>query len=132
VNREQAELLQLCLDFARLIDDGEAERVTGLFAAEGVLCSRGETIAGRAALRERFVRRQRETQQLTRHLVTNASFELQAPDRATGRMLLTVWRRTMGEPAVTMPTIADVHDCYVRESGAWRIAQRRIEVAIAP
>lgn len=132
MNEDRAELLQLCLDFARWIDDGEAERVTTLFAADGALCSRGEWAVGHAALHQRFAQRQRETQRLTRHLVTNASFEFEAPDRASGRMLLTVYRRTPGEPPAPLPTIADVHDRYVREARHWRITERRIEVVIAP
>jgi hypothetical protein len=130
---DEAALMRLCVSFAERIDGGRAATVPELFTGDGVLLSGGERVAGEAALRERFTRREREAGLVTRHLVTNASFALESPARATGRMLMTVFRRHEGEAGVTTPRVADVEDVYLRDAaGQWRIAQRRIERVFGP
>jgi hypothetical protein len=130
---DEAALLRLCVSFAERIDGGRAGSVVELFTPDGVLVSGGERVAGEAALRARFARREREAGLVTRHLVTNASFAIGEPGRASGRMLMTVFRRQEGEAGTTHPRVADVEDVYARcESGEWRIAQRRIERVFGP
>jgi ketosteroid isomerase-like protein len=128
---DEAALLRLCVSFAERIDGGHAASVTELFTPDGVLVSSGERVSGAAALRERFTRR--EAGLVTRHLITNASFAIEEPERASGRMLMTVFRRRDGDTGVAPPRVADVEDVYVRGAGGqWRIAQRRIERVFGP
>jgi len=130
---DEAALLRLCVSFAERIDGGHAASVTELFTPDGVLVSGGERVSGATALRERFTRRERETGLVTRHLITNASFAIQEPERASGRMLMTVFRRHDGDTGMALPRVADVEDVYMRGvDGRWRIAQRRIEKVFGP
>lgn len=133
MTRDESALMQLCIAFVERIDGGRAESVADLFTPDGVLISAGERVAGEAALRERFARRQREAGLVTRHLLTNASFTLQGDAQATGRSLMTVFRRQGEDAAMQPPRVADVDDVYVRDaSGRWRFAQRRIERVFGP
>ena len=132
---DETALLRLCVSFAERIDGGRAASVTELFTPDGVLFSGGERVAGAAALRERFTRREREGEHglVTRHLVTNTSFCVEGAGRATGRMVMTVFRQQGSGGAVVTPRVADVEDVYARDaSGQWRIAQRRIDRVFGP
>jgi hypothetical protein len=129
MNVEEQALMRLCIEFVRRIDTGAAERVTELFTADGVLETAGRRIVGAAALRERFAQRQGETGLVTRHLLTNASFRIESHARASGQMLMTVFRRHGGDAAAPLPRVADVDDVYLRDAkGEWRIAQRRLQL----
>jgi hypothetical protein len=127
MSADEAALMRLCIEFARRIDGGSAERVTELFTPDGVLESGGQRIVGAAALRERFARRQLDAALVTRHLLTNASFCIESQTRASGELLMTVFRRHGSAGPAQAPRVADVEDVYVREAaGPWRIAQRRL------
>ena len=129
----ESALMELCIAFVERIDGGRAESVAELFTPDGVLVSAGERVAGATALRERFARRQQEAGLVTRHLLTNLSFMLRGDGQATGRSLMTVFRRLGEDAAVQPPRVADVDDVYVLDaSGRWRIAQRRIERVFGP
>lgn len=126
------QLMALCLDFASFIDAGQARRAADLFADDGVLVSRGERIAGRAALLARFEARERRHALVTRHALSNISLRLDGAHGATGSMLMTVSRRE-GPDGPVCVSVADVHDVYACDAlGRWRIAQRRIDLVFAP
>src|SRR5262249_39545342 len=83
---------RLSLDYARLVDFGEAARVTDLFSEDGVCQLTAGRMEGRAAIKDFFDRRQATQNVVSRHVCTNITVDVVDSDRATGVVYLTFYR----------------------------------------
>ncbi len=114
----------LMVESYRLVDEGHASSVAGLFTDDGRFTVTGAVdVAGKAALAEFFSAREADSSRQTRHCLSNLSFNASSPGEATVRATLMLF--VLGENRASTPSaLADVRDRYRREGGNWRIAER--------
>ena len=120
---------QLKYDYCWAYDEGDLDRLVGLFTDEAV-CELGFFGTWRGA--EELRRGYGELMAATgipgsrRHVVSNPAIEI-VGDRATGRWCVLDFRT---EPGLTQPVriLAVADDEYHRVHGSWRIARSRLDV----
>lgn len=128
---DHVELSRLVVEFNWRLDSRQAGSLYEL-VADDVVFQIGEPVVGRDALKawgEQFD----ETNPLPgiRHLLSNARFVADGPDRATGTVLLAAYFVPADGAEGIIPTIpfavGQDHDTYVRTPEGWRLASRRWE-----
>jgi ketosteroid isomerase-like protein len=110
--------------YAQLDDDGDAEALSLLFAADGAVHVAGRIIDGRSQIRD-WVSGVVATREL-RHLMTNERLTVESEDVASGSVDMTLLEREAG-----VWRVASTHryrDRYVKQGGAWRFARREITI----
>lgn len=114
--------------YAELIDAGDFDGVGALFSHATYRAADGPPLRGAAvaAINRRLVILYQDGTPRTRHLVTNASIEVDAAaGRATSRSTFTVLQAPPGQPI--RPIVGGrYHDAFERVDGLWRFAERRI------
>ena len=122
-------LVDLVGAYARAMDLQRSGDLVELFTEDAVL-DYGPgfgVIRGREAMRARFGSGQRIFES-SRHYLTNIKIDFEGPDRASGVTYLYAWHR-FGEGKPDGHVYGEYRDRFVRESGGWRIADRRLLVA---
>ena len=130
--RDEREIANLIVRYARLIDDGRAPEAAELFADDGSWWLGDECKAvGRNAVRALLSRRGANLARTSRHVCSNLLVEV-ADDgtSATSSCVLTLWRVDRDEPAphpVAGPApVGDYVDQFVRADAGWRIQRREL------
>ena len=126
------DLKQLLANYAHRVDRGTAPEVAALFAENAVLRPRydGNYICeGRAEIERWYAFYHdnfRTSVRHLKHMIMSAEFDIQG-DRASGcsYLLATAVSNESNEGFYTTGTYTD---SYVREEGAWRFAERIIDV----
>lgn len=119
---DEAQLRDLALGYARMMDDRAFDRLPEVFAADGLLSGPGYEMKGYDALAQGL--KGLERFEATLHCVHNAYFELDG-DRGTGEVYC-VANHVHSEPGVAMRLDMGIRyqDEYVRTPAGWRIQQR--------
>jgi hypothetical protein len=117
----------LIVEYAWLLDHGEAMHLADLFAEDAILeLPRGQ-YAGREAIAA-FGRERAKLARITRHVCSNIRLRPLGPDKVEGTVVFTSYRHD-GEGLVEpqAQALGDWHDVYVREAdGRWRFSERRV------
>jgi hypothetical protein len=119
----------------RLIDEGHATQVAGLYTADGTL-TRSDTAkpAGDVTLRGAEIHgamREREAaDRTTVHVLTPSAFRFTGPDRAESVCHVQLYVLSDDRPASPEPrALSQVRDVLDRGAdGVWRISARRITI----
>lgn len=132
---DEAACTRLCIDFANHIDARRYGAWLDLFTEDGVLDRMGTRMCGHAELK-RFLDARPATV-ATCHLCTNIRVERASHDDATGFCYVLFFSGVAGEPgapatAAGAPSVVIYRDRYRRTAAGWRIAERRIEMAMKP
>lgn len=132
---DEAACARLCVDFANHIDARRYGAWLDLFTEDGVLDRMGTRVSGRAEL-QRFLEARPATV-ATCHLCTNVRVERTSDDEATGFCYVLFFTGVPGEAgtpatAAGAPSVVTYHDRYRRTPAGWRIAERRIQMAMKP
>ena len=128
---EQQAIERLIHRYAWLIDHGEAERVADLFTEDGGLFGIGPDKVGRPAVADWARQRAAMTERRSRHVHSNLLVAPVADGRASGTMIVTVYRHDGAGPASAVPLlVGDYADRYRKgPDGAWLIEERRFGLA---
>ena len=128
----RAEIEALNVEFWYRVDHQDGKGVADLFTEDGVYSVPGGRNVGRAAIADAYVQRAARGPRVSRHVHSNLRVTMEAPDRARGLSVLTLWARDGEAPQpLTLPvSVADVHDLYVRDGDSWRIEHRQITTAL--
>lgn len=133
--------VRLGFDFARYADQGEYEKVAGLFAEGGTFTRRGETFSGSAAIADSIdalLQNRRSAPKKpwwrVRHFCSNVIIDVTSAERALGASYYTIYRYQGGPvdgvpPIVGPALIGDYADVYVRTPAGWRIKSREVRPA---
>jgi hypothetical protein len=117
---------RLTIEYAYLLDHGEATQLADLFTQDGVLQTDKVRLAGRAAIAEYYARRAKAPR-TTRHISTNLRIVFETPDRARGTRLILYYRGEGDRPPFPAKpgSVGEYREVYVRDpDGAWRFASR--------
>ncbi|MDE0385047.1 MAG: nuclear transport factor 2 family protein [Defluviicoccus sp.] len=115
--------------FVNALDAGDYETMARLMAETGVWVRPGGDAVGPSGLLEAMKSRPRDL--IVRHVISNVAIEVIDEDNATGITYLTVYRHRGPPPENGPAPLAGVHmvgvsyNRLVRESGGWRIAEKR-------
>ena len=127
---------RLVTQYCHFVDHGEAARVAGLFTEDGVWSSPETTMAGHAAIRAGFQRRQDNVALMSRHVCSNLLIDVESVELAHGVVYLTLYRNR-GEagrrvsPSAAPSIIGEYRDIFRRTDLGWRFARRDISVSFA-
>ena len=121
----------LVLDYALYRDQHDTQKLVQLFSADAQLTLLGQTLKGRAAIRQRTLAAARGPK--TRHMMSTIRITPLSNDRAIGISYVAVYAATGAEgqiQSVAGPAIIGNYvDEFERTSEGWRIASRRLDVA---
>jgi hypothetical protein len=123
---------QLLYRYCHAVDTGSPDDVAALFAEAAVLdpaYTGGAKVHGRAAIRQWYVDYQKNTRGAVdhlRHVVSTPQIDV-AGDEARSVCYLTANSISKANGQASW-TAGAYHDRLVRENGAWRFAERRIDV----
>jgi SnoaL-like protein len=130
---------RLVYRYAHLLDLGEADRVPGLFADDGVWELPGRIrFEGRAELDAGIPSRLNKAGRTARHVCTNVVIDVLSPTEAVGTSYMINYRHDdpSGVPAELPPAgeplyMGEYRDRFVRTEDGWRFLHRRTELAFA-
>jgi hypothetical protein len=113
------------MEYGWCIDHGEADRVPGMFTADGSLEGVGpERATGHEQLEAFFAERVAAGGPRTRHVITNHRLVADGTDAARGWVTQLFFVAAPGRIAVHPLYVGEYEDRYVREDGTWRFQQR--------
>jgi hypothetical protein len=120
------EIEALSVEFAWLVDHGQADKAADLFTDNATL-DNGEVFSGIGSIRGALEKRAALPTR-SRHLISNVRLAGETPDRVRGTVVMTVHRRADDlDTAPETVIIAEADDVYERDAaGRWRFAQRRL------
>ena len=125
----EQECIALMHEYGYRFDHGNGVGVADLFTEDGEWLSPVVTCRGRAELVAFFTLRDRMTERVTRHVVTNITVTVRTADEATARSIAIEYRGERGPDGLTVQTVpalvGDYEDEFVRVDGAWRFRRRR-------
>ncbi|MFV0316688.1 MAG: nuclear transport factor 2 family protein [Microthrixaceae bacterium] len=127
--RDREEIARLLHEYCRAVDLYHPEEVAAVFTEDCVV-SYGPTLGGvqgRDALAS-SLKAGLAHYDATNHLLGNVQIDFDDPDSAHGMSLVYAWHR-MRNGAPDAHLWAQYHDRFVRTTGGWLIAQRRLLVA---
>jgi SnoaL-like domain len=127
-----AELEALNVEFWYRVDHHDGVGVGELFTEQGIYSSGAGRNVGRTAISTSYRQRAARGPRVARHVHSNQRITIEAPDRARGVSIVTLWARDGHAPldAVLPVIVADVHDEYVRGAdGVWYIEHRHLVTA---
>ena len=121
---------QLVHEHAWLIDHGQADRVTALYAEDARVFGIGPDMVGHDAIGAWAGQRAAMTERRSRHVQSNIRLVAVSPDRVLGCVLLTLYRHDGdGKADAKALMVAEYDDVYQRGKDAvWRFAERRLTV----
>ncbi|HTI66047.1 MAG TPA: nuclear transport factor 2 family protein [Caulobacteraceae bacterium] len=120
--------------FAQLLDGGDWDGVSDLFARDGALyrpSAPDEPVKGRAAIRAAY--HARPAAKVTQHFITNTVVDVTSATEATGVCYILMYTATPGEgvlKADAVETLGRYHDRFVLEDGTWKFLERRGSVSM--
>ena len=128
---------RLLVEYAWLIDSGEASKVADLVTAQATWTGAdGGGMAGRDEIRRAFEGRERLTRRLSRHVVTNVRVDVADDDHASATAYLVQYRHDAADGPAVAPTamehpkfVGDYHLTFLRTEEGWRIDSLRFELA---
>lgn len=116
----------LALQSLRLIDEGRAVEVAGLFAPEAALVVDGVRVEGEDGIFARYAARMAQRGVVSRHALNNLRLRAVTGGTVSGSALLTVYKGAT-EGAECAMVVADLDDLYGCLPGqGWRILERRL------
>ncbi len=124
---------KLAIAFTNHVDNRRADAAAEVFAVDGEFERRGETLAGREAIRATL--KARPATMLSRHLCANLAIDVIDENNAKGVVSFAVYMHNFAEgeegaaPLRDAEAIGEYHDVYVRTSEGWRIKRRNTTVA---
>jgi hypothetical protein len=130
-NEDRFAITDIIHQYFKLVDTGRAAEVYSLFGANGALtfgegAPKPGTLRG-DNLKTSLEARQQQKGVITRHVVSNIEFSVQADGQISVTSLLTLYRAEPGAAPDSYPaSIADIEDTFVKENGSWKILQRVI------
>ena len=132
---DRQEIIQACsdlvLDYALYRDQHDTQKLVELFTADAQMTVLGQTLKGRAAIRQRTLAAAKGPK--TRHMMSTIRITPRGNDRASGISYVAVYAATGAEgqiQSVAGPAIIGNYvDEFERTSEGWRIASRRLDVA---
>ena len=121
---------QLVHEHAWLIDHGQADRVTPLYAANARVFGIGPDMTGHAAIAAWAGQRAAMTYRRSRHVQSNIRLHAVSADRVLGCVILTLYRFDGdGQADAQALLVGEYDDVYERgEDAVWRFAERRLTV----
>jgi hypothetical protein len=127
---------KLVARYTHWVDFGEAARVAGLFAVDGVWEVGENRFEGREAVHGMFAARQAMSQRRSRHVCTNLAIDVVDGDRATGLVYLSLYRHDLpaNAPADALPpvgppvAVGQYRDRFTRTEEGWRFSHRVAEL----
>lgn len=131
---DHAQCIQLVVLFAQRVDLAGGDGVSDLFQHDGLYGYDGFELAGRQEIDSFYAERRARGKRLSRHIFTPPALQSAADGSITGWCVLTLYaadcKVDSGASHVSFPiAVMDYHDRFTRdEEGAWRFAQRRVEV----
>lgn len=128
--------VQACTDlmheYGRRFDHGNGVGVADLFTDDGRWSAPAVDCRGREQLIAFFTLRDRLTERMTRHVVTNITVDVQDADHASARSIAIEYRGDRGDHGLTTQTapalVGDYDDEFVRVDGTWRFRVRRVSI----
>ena len=115
--------------FINALDAGDYETMAGLMAERGVWMRPGGDAIGPGGLLRAMQDRPRDL--VIRHVISNVAIQVIDENNATGITYLTVYRHN-GSPPESGPApltgvqmVGVSHNRLVRESGGWKISEKR-------
>lgn len=122
---------KLALRFTALTDAQEYDALAGIFTEDALFARPTDPdnpVRGRDNILAAF--KERPTNKITRHLITNVAIDVHTADRAAGRMYATLYtgdtanEAEHGIQAAPKQFVGEFFDEYVRTEDGWRIAKR--------
>ena len=121
----------LVMDYAIHRDGGNHDAYAALFTEDATLSVLGETFAGRTAIHNRVA--MAKDAPATRHLMSTVRITPHGNDRATGISYATVYVAPASDGVIDVEgfaAIGEYHDTFRRTDDGWKIASRRLELAM--
>jgi 3-phenylpropionate/cinnamic acid dioxygenase small subunit len=132
----ESECRQLCVRFARHLDNGDYEAMFALFTPDGVFDRAGQILCGHEQMRAAFGSRPPGIR--SRHVVTNIDF-LEVSARDAEARIYNLSFHAVGDEGAGPLTYAtenarfiDFHDHYRLTDRGWRFASRTAGVVFVP
>ena len=124
------EIGELITEHAWLIDHGHADQLPRLYTEPCALRGVGEDLLGMEALRAWSVKRAAMTTRTARHVCTNIRLVDEGPGRASGTVLVTLFRHDGPSPGAPAPfAVGEYDDRYVLcPDGRWRFESRGFSI----
>jgi len=118
--------------FASLNDIGDYEALAGLFTQNAIFARPSAPdvpIVGREAILSSFQSRQ---PRLTRHVMSNIEVNIQTPERATVRSMISLYQGDSGaSPAAIQAVLIGAYDDVMHKvEGHWLFSERRGSLAL--
>jgi 3-phenylpropionate/cinnamic acid dioxygenase small subunit len=132
----ESECSQLCIRFARHLDNGDFEAMFALFTPDGVFDRAGQILRGHEQMRAAFGARPAGIR--SRHVVTNVDFLAVSAGEAEARIYNLSFHAVGDEGAgpLTYATenarFIDFHDHYRLTDQGWRFASRTAGAVFVP
>jgi len=126
------ECTALMHEYGYRFDHGNGVGVADLFTEDGEWISPAVACRGRNELVAFFMLRDRLTERITRHVVTNITVHVHTADEATARSIAIEYRGDRGPDGMTLETVpalvGDYEDEFVRVERTWRFRRRRVVI----
>ncbi len=128
----RSQIEELVTEYGFLFDHGQADKMADLFTEDASFKGLAGTANGRAELNAIFTKTAK-AMTASRHCSTNLRLTVEAPDRASGYVLVTSYGHMgagMGKPHAH--TVGDFEDTYVKGAdGKWRFSSRKVVSAFS-
>lgn len=124
---------RLIAAYTHHIDFGEAARVAELFTEDGIWESPEAALVGRGRIQDSLQARQDRTNRTSRHVCTNALFNVIDERHVQGVVYFTLYRHDGDGDRRAAPLdgplmVGEYRDRFVRTEDGWRFAHRKTEV----
>ena len=125
---------RLVTEYCHFVDHGEAAKIAGLFADDGIFASPRAVKTGRVDIADWFMRREGNVARMSRHVCCNQLIDVIDENNATGVVYLTLYRHD-GEvgrplsPSDVPDIVGEYRDQFVRTGEGWRFKRRDIGVS---
>lgn len=124
------ELHDLAYRYALAVDTLDADMLASIFTSDGMVAGMGENpidFSGREGL-ARMIGQVGAAFQKTMHNVFNQTFERAADGSVSGQTTCIASHILPGDDWLMMDMAIRYHNRYAQEEGAWKFAERRLEV----
>lgn len=124
------ELHDLAFRYALAVDTLDAELIASIFTRDGAVLGYGENpieFVGRDGL-ARMIAQVGASFQKTMHNVFNQTFDRTADGSVTGQTTCIASHILPGDDWILLDMAIRYHNRYAQEDGAWKFAERRLEV----
>lgn len=126
--RARAAIEELVIEHGWLIDRRERSSVPELYTEDCVVRGYGPLLEGREAVRGWLEERERGSDMVTRHVVTNLRLRRTGPDTVAGEASLLFYVGPSGSESGVLPaSVGSYTDVYRELDGRWYIQERTVE-----